>query len=81
MTKSFKLCGAVGSSQTSLVHGSHLDQRDYAITKWLGRYQVKASRFMAQVIVLVIFSAMISDDWKIGIMDGTLKSQYKYFQS
>ena len=65
------------------MHGSHLEQRDFAITKWLGRYQVKASRFMAQVIVLVIISAMIDNDWKIGIMDETFKkSQYKqYFHS
>ena len=30
---------------------------------------VQASRFMAQDIVLVIINAMISNDWKIGIME------------
>ena len=33
---------------------------------------------MAQVIVLVIIYAMISNDWKIGIMEVSKKSQYKY---
>ena len=61
-----------------LVHGSHLEQRIFAGTKWLGKYQVQASRFMAQVIVLVIMNAMISNDWKIGIMEESKKSQYKY---
>ena len=42
------------------------------------RYQVQASRFMAQVIVFVIINAMISNDWKIGIMKESKKSQYKY---
>ena len=56
-----------------LVHGSHLEQRIFADTKWLGKYQVQASRFMAQVIVLVIISAMISNDWKIGIMEESQK--------
>ena len=32
---------------------------------------------MAQVIVLVIINAMISNDWKIGIMEESKKSQYK----
>ena len=50
----------------ALVHGSHLERRIFAGTKWLGRYQVQASRFMAQVIVLVIINAMISNDWKLG---------------
>ena len=45
-----------------LVHGSHLEQRVFAGTKCLGRYQVQASRFMAQVIVFVIIYAMISND-------------------
>ena len=51
--------------------GSHLKRRIFAGTKLLGRYQVQASRFMAQVIVLVIITcnAMISNDWKIGIME------------
>ena len=40
--------------------------------------KVQASRFMAQVIVLVIINAMISNDWKIGIMEESKKSQYKY---
>ena len=57
-----------------LVYGSHLEERIFAGTKWLGKYQVQASRFMAQVIVLVIIDAMISNDWKIGIME---ESQYK----
>ena len=61
-----------------LEHGSHLEQRIFAGTKWLGRYQVQASRFMAQIIVLVIINAMISNDWKIGIMEESKKSQYKY---
>ena len=61
-----------------LVHGSHLEQRIFADTKWLGRYQVQASRFMAQVIVLVIINAMISNDWKIVIMEESKKSQYIY---
>ena len=47
-----------------LVHGSHFEQRIFVSTKWLGRYQVQASRFMAQVIVLVIIIAMISNDVK-----------------
>ena len=47
-----------------LVHGSHLEERIFAGTKWLGKYQVQASRFMAHVIVLVITNAMISNDWK-----------------
>ena len=64
--------------QYKLVHGSHLEQRIFVGTKWLGRYQVQASRFMAQVIVLVIINAMISNDWKIGIMEESKKSQYKY---
>ena len=33
---------------------------------------------MAQAIVLVIINAMISNDWKIGIMKESYKSQYKY---
>ena len=61
-----------------LVHGSHLEQRIFVSTKWLGRYQVQASRFIAQVIVLVIINAMISNDWKIGIIEESKKSQYKY---
>ena len=32
---------------------------------------------MAQVIVLVIIDAMISNDWKIGIMEESKESQYK----
>ena len=40
--------------------------------------KLHASRFMAQVIVLVIINAMISNDWKIGIMEESKKSQYKY---
>ena len=32
---------------------------------------------MAQVIVLFIINAMISNDWKIGIMEESKKSQYK----
>ena len=62
----------------NLVHGSHLEQRLFAGTKWLGRYQVQASRFIAQVIVLVVINAMIRNDWKIGIMEESKKSQYKY---
>ena len=65
-------------SLSLLVHGSHLEQRNSAGTKWLGRYQVQASRFMAQVIVLVIIIAMISNDWKIGIMEESKKSRYNY---
>ena len=61
-----------------LVHGSHLEQRIFAGTKWLGRSQIQASRFMTQVIVLVIINAMICNDWKIGIMKESKKSQYKY---
>ena len=61
-----------------LVHGSHLEQRIFAGTKWLAGNQVQASRFMAQVIVLVIINAMISNDWKIGIMEESKKSQYEY---
>ena len=62
-----------------LVHGSHLEQRIFAGTRWLGRYEVQASRFMAQAIVLVIINAMIRYDWKIGIIiDESLKSPYKY---
>ena len=38
--------------------------------------KLHASRFMAQVIVLVIINAMISNDWKIGIMEESKKSQY-----
>ena len=34
---------------------------------------------MAQVIVLVIINAMISNDWKIGIMEESKKSQNKSF--
>ena len=52
--------------------------KDFCRYKWLGRYQVQASRFMAQVIVLVIINTMISNDWKIGIMEESKKSQYKY---
>ena len=33
---------------------------------------------MAQVIVLVIINAMISNNWKIGIMEESKKSLYKY---
>ena len=33
---------------------------------------------MAQVIVLVIIHAIISNDWKIEIMEERKKSQYKY---
>ena len=62
-----------------LVHGSHFEQRIFEGTKWLGRYLVQASRFMAQVIVLVIINAMISNDLKIGIMEESKKSQYKYW--
>ena len=36
---------------------------------------------MAQVIVLVIINAMISNDWKIGIMEESKKSQYEYCTS
>ena len=61
-----------------LVHGSHLEQRIFAGTKWLGGYQVQASRFIAQVIVLVIINAMISNDCKFGIMEESKKSQHKY---
>ena len=43
----------------SLVHGSHLEQRIFAGTKRLGRYQVQTSRFMAQVIVLGIIHAIV----------------------
>ena len=50
------------------VHGSHLEQRIFAGANWLGRYQVQASRFKAQVIGLGIINAMMSNDWKIGIM-------------
>ena len=57
----------------TLVHGSHLEQRIFAGTKWLGGYQVQASRFMAQVFVLVIINAMISNDWKIEIMEESKK--------
>ena len=66
------------SLQNDLVYGSQLEQRIFAGTKWLGRYHVHASRFVAQVIVLVIINAMISNDWKIGIMEESKKSQYKY---
>ena len=59
-----------------MVHGSHLEQRIFAGTKWLGKYQVQASRFMAQVTVLVIINAMISNDWKIGIMEESKESRY-----
>ena len=45
-----------------LVHGSHLEQRIFAGTKGLGKYQIQAVRFMAQVIVLVFINAMISND-------------------
>ena len=45
-----------------IVHGSHLEQRIFAGTKGLGRYQVQASRFMTEVIVLVIINAIISGD-------------------
>ena len=44
------------------VHGLHLEQRIFAGTKWLGRHQVQASRFMTQVILLVIINAMISNE-------------------
>ena len=64
--------------RVQLVHGSHLKQRIFAGTKWFGRYQVQASRSMAQVIVLVIINTMISNDWKIGIMEESEKSQNKY---
>ena len=60
-----------------LVHGSHLEQRIFASTNWLGRYQVQASRFMGQAIVLVIINAMISNDWKIGIMEESKKISIK----
>ena len=53
----------------NLVHDSHLDHKIFASTKWLERYQVLASSFMKQAIVLVIINAMFSNDWKIGIMD------------
>ena len=33
---------------------------------------------MAQLIVLIIINAMISNEWKIGIMEESKKSQYKY---
>ena len=71
--------GCMVFDQYCLVHGSHLEQRIFAVTKWLGRYQVQASRFMAKVIVLVIINTMISNDWKIGIMEESKKSQYKYY--
>ena len=45
-----------------LLHGSHLEQRLFEGTKRLGRYHVQVTRFMAQVIVLVIIDAMISND-------------------
>ena len=45
-----------------LVHGSHLEQRIFEGTKLLGRYQVQASRYMAQAIVFVIINAMINND-------------------
>ena len=51
-----------GEDHGMLVHGSHLEQRFFDGTKWLGRYQVQASRFMTQAIVLVIIDAMISND-------------------
>ena len=54
-------------------NGSHLEQRIFAGTKGLGKYQVQASRFMAQVIVLGIVNAMIGNDWKIGIMEESQK--------
>ena len=60
--------------QKYLLHGSPLEQRIIAGTKWLGRYQVQSSRLMAQVIVMVIINAMISNDWKIGIMEESKKS-------
>ena len=53
----------------TLVHGSYLEQRIFAGTKLLGRYQVQSSRFMAKVIVLVIIDAIISNDWKIWLME------------
>ena len=37
---------------------------DFCSTKWLGRYQVQASRYMAQAIVLIIINALISNDLK-----------------
>ena len=38
----------------------------------------KLQRFMAQVTVLIIINAMISNDWKIGKMEESKKSQYEY---
>ena len=52
-----------------LVHGSYFEQRIFATTKWLGKYQVQASRLIAQVIVLVIINAMIGNDRKIGNLE------------
>ena len=63
---------------TKLVNGSHLEQRIFASTKCLGRYQSQASGFMAQVIVLVIINSMIGNDWIIGIMAQSLKKSVKY---
>ena len=53
---------------TTLVPGSHLEQRIFAGTKWLGtcRYQVQASRFMAQVIVLVLLMQWLVMIEKLG---------------
>ena len=48
------------------VHGSHLEQRIFTGANWLGRYQVQASRFKAQVIGLGIINAMMSNDRKKG---------------
>ena len=62
-----------------LLHGSHLEQRIFAGTKWLGRYQVQASRFMTSSHCVSLINAMISNDWKIGIMEESKKSQYKYY--
>ena len=41
----------------------------------LGDTKSKLQRFMAQVIVLIIINAMISNDWKIGIMEKSKKRQ------
>ena len=53
-------------SQRQLVHGSHLEQRIFAGTKWFGRYEVQASRFMAQVIALVLLMQWLVMIEKLG---------------
>ena len=55
----------------NLVHSSHLEQRIFAMQYQMtqvGKYQLIASHFMAQAIVLVIINATISNDSKNGIM-------------